>query len=948
MSSDSSEKPQQEEQQSQQPAQQASSRPHVCPIPGCNQAYARIEHCERHVRTHDPNAAYACSDCGKSFARSDVLRRHSKIHSRERIQANEGAPRSSGKRCARACQTCAAAKVRCSGETPTCQRCRELSKTCEYELNSSSESTRPAKRVRIEGDPDDTFEDLRVSPAVSDGQASSSAATFDLSTASLDVHSHIPSAPFQSFQPHSQPPSSALLSSSLPTDWLAPQHNSTFDAAAFSAPSASCHAPTQPSLPSTSSSMLDSVLSLALQQQQDTDTMGTTIQDDLAAAFFLPSDEGFFWHQFVSSPEVAVGVAALQQSQPPANPAEEAPPSPETTATPSTPGHRSRILITAGGLPSRHGSPRPEREHESRTTSRWPTWNPTGEEGSVRLDGDASRSLADLALFGGAGFPAVVPRFDEQVRMSLLETLRFASMGDDEYHALYQKLANLPLHIFDLLLNLYFHHFHRTLPILHLPTFNPKKTLGQLLLVVLGVGAVFAPVSAARQFGRVLIEVARRGLEHLINRDNRLARSLPVAQAQMLWATLRWSGDARTTELANVFRSIHTTMLRHQGVFDETSPRQPADSSPPAQWSAFIANEERRRTAMACFLLEGEVAALLHLPPAVAANDLKTLLPCSDELWNAPTAEAWLHLQATASRPMAIPAVVRLLSSDSLLPLPASVVLSPLGAHVLVQILDQNAHHVRQLRNSGMASHADLIMTQIRRSLARLARGKDEFSPRFNGGVAGEEDESARYAAPHVWYHLAQISTHVMLDELDVVASKASEEEAVQATAKWTGWMASNPEQARTVALHAGQIFRIVRDHPTQGTHESSTLFYASLILYLYTRSIPAPSASTDPFSWSASTSPESSVAGLPQRLDVDFHSSATADSSSFLALGGPAALDALPGTPLAGSKAAAEVLRSSAALLAAQSAWGNGRVCANVLQGMAQKEDEATGGFGA
>ncbi len=34
------------------------------------------------------------------------------------------------------------------------------------------------------------------------------------------------------------------------------------------------------------------------------------------------------------------------------------------------------------------------------------------------------------------------------------------------------------------------------------------------------------------QLGRVLMEVARRGLEHQITRDNRFARSLPVVSLQ--------------------------------------------------------------------------------------------------------------------------------------------------------------------------------------------------------------------------------------------------------------------------------------------------------------------------------------------------------------------------------------------------------------------------------
>lgn len=130
----------------------------------------------------------------------------------------------------------------------------------------------------------------------------------------------------------------------------------------------------------------------------------------------------------------------------------------------------------------------------------------------------------------------------------------------------------------DLLLSLYFAHFHPLIPFLHLPSFNPKKTLGQLLLILLGIGAIYAPIAGALQLGRVLVEVARRGIERLINRDNRLARSLPIvrrplphrssatlhkcthpsfvpqAQAQMLWAVLRWTGSGRSVALSRVTR----------------------------------------------------------------------------------------------------------------------------------------------------------------------------------------------------------------------------------------------------------------------------------------------------------------------------------------------------------------------------------------------------------
>ncbi|BGO99549.1 hypothetical protein JCM10021v2_003224, partial [Rhodotorula toruloides] len=72
------------------------------------------------------------------------------------------------------------------------------------------------------------------------------------------------------------------------------------------------------------------------------------------------------------------------------------------------------------------------------------------------------------------------------------------------------------------------------------------------------------------------------------------------------------------------------------------------------------------------------------------------------------------------------------------------------------------------IRNARLTNHAKLITTHIRRSLVSLVRGEDEFSPCFAKGAAGDGDDAALYAALHKWYHLAQISTHIPLEELDL------------------------------------------------------------------------------------------------------------------------------------------------------------------------------------
>ncbi|KAL7339056.1 hypothetical protein BJY59DRAFT_721134 [Rhodotorula toruloides] len=204
-----------------------------------------------------------------------------------------------------------------------------------------------------------------------------------------------------------------------------------------------------------------------------------------------------------------------------------------------------------------------------------------------------------------------------------------------------------------------------------------------------------------------------------------------------------------------------------------------------------------------------------------------------------------------------------------------------------------NIWNARQMHLSGLTNHAELITTHIRRSLVRLARGRDEFSPRFAKGAAGDGDDPALYAASHAWYHLAQISTHIPLEELDL----------------------------------------------------SSALFHAGLCLYIFARS---SSTSSNPSAGSTfgstSRDPGSSASSTESAFPLDAAlpgSSTPVDSGSWLALGGPASLTGVS-CLFSDSSAPIQVLRAVARLLTQlATVWRVGQVFATVLEGMAKRDEE-------
>ncbi|GAA5947379.1 hypothetical protein JCM3775_004290 [Rhodotorula graminis] len=49
----------------------------------CDMTFRKLEHAQRHERTHTLDRPYSCDTCGKTFARQDTLHRHSRLHNRE-------------------------------------------------------------------------------------------------------------------------------------------------------------------------------------------------------------------------------------------------------------------------------------------------------------------------------------------------------------------------------------------------------------------------------------------------------------------------------------------------------------------------------------------------------------------------------------------------------------------------------------------------------------------------------------------------------------------------------------------------------------------------------------------------------------------------------------------------------------------------------------------------
>ncbi|GAA5874840.1 hypothetical protein JCM16303_003003 [Sporobolomyces ruberrimus] len=127
----------------------------------CPMTFKKLEHAQRHERTHTLDRPYCCDTCGKTFARQDTLHRHTRLHSR----TTEEGPAGKGPKKRRAST---------SSTTKASVAAPKSPKPSSSSSSSGSSASKPPNKVF----PDD---------AVNDSEFSSSSAAFGLAM-SLPLH----------------------------------------------------------------------------------------------------------------------------------------------------------------------------------------------------------------------------------------------------------------------------------------------------------------------------------------------------------------------------------------------------------------------------------------------------------------------------------------------------------------------------------------------------------------------------------------------------------------------------------------------------------------------------------------------------------------------------------------------------------------------------------------
>ncbi|ERT00248.1 hypothetical protein HMPREF1624_03619 [Sporothrix schenckii ATCC 58251] len=235
------------------------------------------------------------------------------------------------------------------------------------------------------------------------------------------------------------------------------------------------------------------------------------------------------------------------------------------------------------------------------------------------------------------------------------------------------------------LLTVFFRRHQLLAKLIHWPTFDARHIDTSLLMAIALCGAAYShstetaiPTDAAllaaasniqplaEEFIFRRLEEAGKGL------GANAGAAVEVCQATYLIVILQTSvsdkENATRRRALNQRQPALVDALRRMGMMEKRGPslRLPHDTA--AVWATFVYNESCTRLAFWAMFTDGLLALFCNHAPTLAIAEMVGDLPCRDELWDAPDAEAFARLAGGATEtthpPLSLKAVVATLLAD--------------------------------------------------------------------------------------------------------------------------------------------------------------------------------------------------------------------------------------------------------------------------------------------
>ncbi|KAF2157790.1 hypothetical protein K461DRAFT_24387 [Myriangium duriaei CBS 260.36] len=402
-----------------------------------------------------------------------------------------------------------------------------------------------------------------------------------------------------------------------------------------------------------------------------------------------------------------------------------------------------------------------------------------------------------------------------------------------------------PAEVLDIALDIYFRRIHPKSPFIHVPTFQASLTPPALLFIMCILGLSTMSTGVSKFVKKAFLDVRKRALLDLVasdTDDNSSEEHLCAFAASFLTLQLAvFSSDIDLVAQTQVLYSTLMAVSTRQGLFNAPeasySDILPGPDQLNQRWCAWARVESVRRLIICLLSTDWWWGNNASLNPLIHPEDVQVSLPSDDDLFNARTAEDWMHL-IHAGRNFEMPSVrprgLYLKGSlDALLMQPHPI--QPFTMHSLLTVIK---HLLCDIQHRYFAQVEDW-------------RGSDRLVPwktyrlDFRGcafvptvvQLARAAITSQRYSELNVvvlWHNL-NINLTANVGIFEMAAGKKGADKGLRALADIAEW--SKTPAARRAAIHAAQTYRHLSNRKVSDTlmlNCFSSLFVAALVLGLF------------------------------------------------------------------------------------------------------------------
>ncbi|KAK2002187.1 hypothetical protein LX36DRAFT_678488 [Colletotrichum falcatum] len=241
--------------------------------------------------------------------------------------------------------------------------------------------------------------------------------------------------------------------------------------------------------------------------------------------------------------------------------------------------------------------------------------------------------------------PLIIPSISTEVRQRLLEAIDAArpSLPDQRF-----TIWEHPLLSADSLkayLGLFFARFNTAYPLVHLETFDCRKTEPLLLLSILLLGATYSSKDC-HQLAVCIHDVIRPSIFAHAGFSPR--PELWTLQTILLVECFGKSrAGQKQHDMSHLFHGLLINLIRRSDCQSVRPPGPPPVSGEDnaealdRAWRKWAEGEQKKRLALLCFMWDTQHAVLFCQSLCMSAFELRLELPCSQSIWEARDAASW-------------------------------------------------------------------------------------------------------------------------------------------------------------------------------------------------------------------------------------------------------------------------------------------------------------------